>query len=214
MGEWDRRTPWRQGHFLTLDTIAALQLAPEANPDVLAVLVSHDCDLAQDPSIEPMIEVIVGRRVEIANGNFTHAKNPRRLHIPAFEADAEIWVELTATARKTILKHELVAHLPSATILINPATRNTLQFWLAARYRRSAFPDEFNKRLTDKRLDERIARIIEPLGTHILAIYFDVDEGTEREHENALRSFYPDHLSAVQHCARSQRRRGCCAQGS
>ena len=30
-----------------------------------------------------------------------------------------------------------------------------------------------------------MAKILEPLGNHIVAVFFDVDEGVEREHENA-----------------------------
>jgi hypothetical protein len=190
MGEWDRRTPWRQGHVLTADTVAALRLAPEANLDSLvAVVVSHDCDLAQGPSIEPAVEVIVGQRIAAANGNFTHGKNPRRLHIPAAEAGVAFWVELTATARQSIPKQGLAAHVPSATILINSASRNTLQCWLAARYRRSAFPDAFDKHLADTRIAERIARVLEPLGNHIIAVFFDVDEGVDRDTKNAEEPF-------------------------
>jgi len=91
---------------------------------------------------------------------------------------------LTAIARKMVSKLDLAGHLPSATISITPAGRNALQHWLAARYRRSAFPDAFNKHLADTRLADRIARILEPLGTHIVAIFFDVDERMEREHES------------------------------
>jgi hypothetical protein len=127
-----------------------------------------------------MVEVIVGRQVDTANGNLTHAKNPRRLHLPAIRAGAEIWVELTAVTRKTISNLELAGHLPKAMISITPA----LQYWLAARYRRSAFPDAFNKHLSDTRLADRIARILEPFGASIIAIFFDVDEGIEREHES------------------------------
>jgi hypothetical protein len=41
MGEWDRRTPWRQGHILTPETVAKLRLVPEPNLDSLVVVVSH-----------------------------------------------------------------------------------------------------------------------------------------------------------------------------
>ena len=181
MGEWDRRTPWRQGHVLTADTVAALRLVPEANPvSLVVVVVSHDCDLAQDPSSEPMVEVIVGRRVATANGNFTHGKNPRRLHVPAVDADAAICIELMATARRSIPKQDLAGHLPSATVLVDPAGRNTLQYWLAARYRRSAFPDAFDSYLMETGVARRMAKILEPLGSHIVAVFFDVDEGRAR----------------------------------
>jgi hypothetical protein len=186
MGEWDRRTLWRQGHVLTAETVAALRLVPEAHPaSLVVVVVSHDCDLAQDHS-EPIVEVIVGHRVATANGNFTHGKNPRRLHVPAVDADAAIFIELMATARRSIPKQDLAGHLPSATVSVDPAAgRNILQYWLAARYRRSAFPDTFDTYLMETGVARRLTRILEPLGSQIVAVFFDVDEGVEREHDNA-----------------------------
>lgn len=186
MVEWDRRTPWRQGHVLAAETVTALRLVPDADLlSTVVVVVSHDCDLAQDPATEPLIEIIVGRRVNTADGNFTHGKNPRRLHLCAVEAGGAVCVELTATERQAVPKVNLAEHAPSATIVIDAASRNTLQYWLAARYRRSAFPDEFDNYLDKKGIARRLAKILEPLGNHIVALFFDVDEGTERAHESA-----------------------------
>ncbi len=186
MAEWDRRTPWRQGHILTTEAVNALQLVPNVDPsDSFAIVITHDCDLAQTPSVEPLVEVIIGRRIEEADGNFTHGKNPRRLHLPATEHGTPIYLEFIATARKAISKGSLAEHVPSAEIVIGPTERNTLQFWLAARYRRSAFPDEFDRRLKETGLARRMAKILEPLGRHIVAVFFDVDEGVEREHQGA-----------------------------
>lgn len=53
--------------------------------------------------------------------------------------------------------------------------------WLASRYRRSAFPDEFERRLTSKdfKLHERISKAVKPHGDLIAGVFFDVDEGVE-----------------------------------
>jgi hypothetical protein len=53
--------------------------------------------------------------------------------------------------------------------------------WLASRYRRSAFPDEFERRLTSKefKLHEKIAKAVKPHGDLIAGVFFDVDEGAE-----------------------------------
>jgi hypothetical protein len=186
MVDWDRRTPWRQGHVLATETVTALNLVPDTDlANAVVVVVSHDCDLAQHAGIEPSVEVIVGRRVNAADGNFTHGKNPRRLHLFAVEAGDTMCVELTATARQSIPKENLVGHAPSATTVIDAANRATLQFWLAARYRRSAFPDDFESYLDKKGIARRLAKILEPLGNHIVAVFFDVDEGVERAHESA-----------------------------
>jgi hypothetical protein len=186
MAGWDRRTPWRQGHVLAAETVIVLHLVPDVDlASTVVVVVSHDCDLAQDPGTEPSVEVIVGRRVNVADGNFTHGKNPRRLHLSAVETGAAMCVELTATARQSIPKEHLARHLPNATISIDAASRNTLQRWLAARYRRSAFPDDFDNYLVEKDIPHRLARILGPQGNHIVAVFFDVDEGGERAHESA-----------------------------
>jgi hypothetical protein len=185
MPGWDRWTPWRQGNVLTSDTVATLHLCSDEDASrCLVVVISHDCDLAQDPSIEPIVEVISGRRVPAPSGNFTHGKNPRRLHLSAIEHGTTIWIELTAVARLPLPKQELVGHNPSSSIMIDAENRNTLQHWLAARYRRSAFPDQFDRYLIETGIGARMAKILQPLGTHIVAVFFDVDEGYEREHES------------------------------
>ena len=56
-----------------------------------------------------------------------------------------------------------------------------MQNWLAARYRRAAFPDEFDRRLLTTGLRNRLAQILKPLGTHIAALFFDVDDGEVHE---------------------------------
>jgi hypothetical protein len=185
MGEWDRRTPWRQGHALTADAVVSLRLAPDPDSTShVAIIISHDCDLVQSPDVEPIVEVIVGRRVDGPQGNFTHGKNPRRLHLSATEAGSVIWIELTATARQSVSKPDLCGHAPSATLLIDSAGLNMLQYWLAARYRRSAFPDEFDRHLDETGVAARLKKILAPLGNHILAVFFDVDEGMELDHED------------------------------
>ena len=52
--------------------------------------------------------------------------------------------------------------------------------WLASRYRRSAFPDEFERRLTkETKLAEKISKVVRPHGDLIAGVFFDVDAGEE-----------------------------------
>ena len=82
MAEWNRDTPWRQGHLLGADATEALGLGHAGTPDqTLVIVASHDCDLAQSPEGEPTIEVVVGRLVTEKDGNCTHAKNARKLQV-------------------------------------------------------------------------------------------------------------------------------------
>jgi hypothetical protein len=184
MAAWDRKTPWRQGHALTNEAAVALGLVPEkAVASAIVMVVSHDCDITQDPEVEPSIEVIIGARVVAADGNLTHAKNPRRLHLACTANGSAMCLELRATGKREIPKDRFAGHLPNAGLEVTPNNLSILQRWLAARYRRAAFPDEFEDRLRKTGVGERIKKIVEPLGTNLVAIFFDVDEGKEVERE-------------------------------
>jgi hypothetical protein len=62
---WTRDTSWRQGQVLLAETAAVLNLQHPGGPDeTCVVMVSHDCDIAQENlSVEPCVEIIVGRLI-------------------------------------------------------------------------------------------------------------------------------------------------------
>ncbi len=179
MVEWNRDTPWRQGFLLGDDAVDALELRHATSPDQTVVVVAtHDCDLAQDPQAEPVVEVVVGR-LTAKDGNCTHAKNPRKLHI-AFGGDAPFWAEFEATAKIRVDKLKLNEYSPRSDARLSAEDYAVWQMWLAGRYRRSAFPDEFEHRLTkETKLAEKIAKAVKPHGELIIGVFFDVDEGEE-----------------------------------
>ena len=179
MAEWNRDTPWRQGHLLGRDAIAAFGLIHTTEPEqTLVIVVSHDCDLSQAPEREPDVEVLVGCSVANGHGNYTHAKAARRLHVE-FAGEVAFWAEFEATAKVAINKVKLNAFAPRTDTQLHPDKLNTLQLWLASRYRRSAFPDEFDRRLKDETLAEKISKAVRPHGDLISGVFFDVDEGHE-----------------------------------
>jgi hypothetical protein len=177
--EWNRDTPWRQGFLLGDDAIDALELRHATNPDqAIVVVATHDCDLAQDPQLEPVVEVVVGR-LAAKDGNCTHAKNARRLHIE-FAGDAAFWAEFEATAKIGIDKLTLNQFSPRSDARLSSDDYAVFQMWLASRYRRSAFADEFERRLTrETKLAEKIAKAVKPHGESIVGVFFDVDEGED-----------------------------------
>lgn len=183
MAEWSRETPWRQGHLLGAEAVNALHLRHPTEPDkTLAIVATHDCDLAQAPDREPMVEVIVGRTIEKLDGNYTHAKVPRRLHI-TLDGQEPCLAEFEATAKTYIEKKALADYEPRSEVRLSPETASTFQLWLASRYRRSAFPDEFERRLTNEKLDKKIAKALTQHGELISGIFFDVDDGQELSHD-------------------------------
>ena len=149
----------------------------------MVVVVSHDCDLANDPTGEPQVEVIVAKRIDSLDGNCTHSKTARKLHLEFQNQGESIFAELRATDKISIPKEKLCQFSPHPDIRLDTNNRSILQRWLAARYRRSAFPDEFDRRLKIAKLDKKIAKILEPHGNFIRALFFDVDDGEDIAHQ-------------------------------
>lgn len=182
MADWNRDTPWRQGHVLTNESSVALGVVrAEDAGTALAIVISHDCDLAQSPETEPTVEIVVAKRIQAADGNFTHAKNSRRLHLECAIDGAESYLDIQAQGKTGIKKSALAGYAPAANVVVKAEDRSVLQRWLAARYRRAAFPDEFERRLNDTGVAKRIAKIVEPLGKQLVAVFFDVDGGIEQD---------------------------------
>lgn len=183
MADWTRATPWRQGHLLTDDARTSLGLVhPDYPDDAIVIVASHDCDLVQPTTNEPLVELVIGRRIDKLDGNHTHAKTARTLHL-TFDGPAPLLAEFIATAKCNVSKVALAVFEPAAAMRLSPASLATLQRWLASRYHRSAFPDEFENRLKGAGLAKSLRQALKPHGELISAVLFDVDEG-----ENIIRS--------------------------
>lgn len=115
---WTRDTPWRQGHVLSAEAVQTLGLVhPDALDATCVVVISHDCDLANDDlQIEPNVEIIIGCHPTKENGNYFWAKAPRTLHLEVLRGGVPAFVELIATAKHFIPKQALAAFTPDATI--------------------------------------------------------------------------------------------------
>jgi hypothetical protein len=112
-----------------------------------------------------------------------HAKNARRLHLECSVDGIATYLDLRAQRKVESKKAALANYVPAANVLIELEDRSILQRWLAARYRRAAFPDEFERRLNATGVAKRIAKTVEPLGKYLVAVFFDVDEGVERDRD-------------------------------
>jgi hypothetical protein len=145
-----RDTEWRQGSVLTQSDAAMLGIHDADAHDLRVVVISHDCDLANDK--EEQAELIVARLVDKVDGLAARARNVRRLHLTyATPQGNSICVELTHTARKLISRELFAnAHQPDDGLKLSIDEKRALKQWLAARYGRPAFPDAFENRLRKK----------------------------------------------------------------
>lgn len=142
---WSRNTIWRQGSVLAQKDFQTVGLTDEPAAD-LAIAISHDCDIANDNmDAEPAVEFIFSRILEKRDGNYTHGKNPRILHLDYTHNEKTVWIELIASRRVIVQKNLLEAVLPDQTYSL--ITHQTFQSWLAVRYRRIALPNSLVERL-------------------------------------------------------------------
>lgn len=188
MGEWLRTTLWRQGHVLNPEVAKALGLVDrDSSAEFLVVMASHDCDLAQTPDVDPQYEMIVGRVIDEADGNYTWAKSPRRLHLPMTGGELSVVGDFHATEKRQVSKEQLADHAPLDKVKPSVGELTILQSWLAARYRRVAFPDEFERRMKEKpgNAFEKLTKILAPAQSSIVAIFFDLDRGKSVERSGA-----------------------------
>jgi hypothetical protein len=176
MTEWSRSSPWRQGSILDHELVAVFARSfgdPPTEAD-FAIVVSHDCDIAASPTSEPYIEVISGTFVPEQNGSLTHAKDARRLHLSIMRADQPQFAELKATNKFQISKEQFAGKQPSSKLVVGSKDLGILRRWLAARYRRHAFPDKFEERFD--RVEPKFRDILKRSNTHLRAILFDLED--------------------------------------
>ena len=170
--------------------VAELGLVDASNA-TLAVVISHDCDCVADEVREPTVEVLLARAVARLDGNFAYAKSTRKLQIE-FSVTGKI-LELDA-ADKYILKKEVLAkHVPETTWDFTPGEKYILRNWLAARYSRPSFPDEFVRRINP--VQEAIKNSAKKHGTDIegIFIYFE----PEAELASDAGEIYEVYITAV-----------------
>lgn len=179
MAEWTRDMPWRQGQLLSDEAVKAIGVThPESPNDTVILIATHDCNLAQLPDKEPDVEVVLGRRILKLDGTYAHGKSARTLHI-GFKSEEPLLAEFIITDKFSIPKTVFVELGAASDVRLSPADLATFQSWLASRYRRSAFSDEFELRLKEAKLIEKIAKAVKPHGEMITAVFFDVDEGKD-----------------------------------
>lgn len=176
-----RDTDWRQGDPLTREAAAALGLVAAADERHRVIVIAHDCDLPHESEL--CVEVIVAEVVVKEDSQLSYAKNPRRLHL-AYEGinTAPLILELRHGDRRSVPKGDFAERAVKDHSLALPIdTKRVLKQWLAARYGRPAFPNEFEERLRKGKVERKIAKILEPDAKYLIGLFFDLGEqrGTE-----------------------------------
>lgn len=107
----------------------------------IVVVISHDCDVAHHKlEGEPKVEVICGQRIQSLDKIKTQGRHPRELHLETLGAE----FALSIHDRDFLPREILIDSCPAGQL--ESKERRILTEWLAKRYIRSAFPNNFDRR--------------------------------------------------------------------
>lgn len=174
---------WTQGAVIeSSEDVGKSFDLPEDGCDAY-VLVSHSCDvLAYKYDAEPLVEFIGGKYSPKENKSVAHRRHPRQLQLPI---DGGRQSHLTINIKyRYLINRNLLVNVPASKIILVDDSLLELQMWMAARYRRTAFPDTYIERVSDA-----LSEIHKKLksdgdqGVHGLYIYLDPFEELQAEQE-------------------------------
>jgi hypothetical protein len=146
--EEDATMNLRQGSILSSEVRDRLGLSTiDDNPDPVIIVISHDCDLVKPITVEPNVELLHGVIRNESKSGYPYGQSPYMLHIEFLHHHEKKFLELCALNKLTVNKTTLINVDPAHDSVLADNGVEILQGWLAARYKRAAFPDDLNNRM-------------------------------------------------------------------
>jgi hypothetical protein len=188
---------WRQGSVLPATVTAAARTQndgrwpsyiPAISDDDWLIVVSHPCDVRnRGPQNEPAIEVVVARpfSAKKSDSRATFGKNSRTLHFEGLLAGARVKLVANAHERFTVDRFLLALAAPHVDRQIEPRALEVLIGWIAKRYRRQAFPDEFDQAVSAAKAKTKVDIFLTTHAKDLLAVFVafaDRPESSPRFH--------------------------------
>lgn len=143
---------WRQGSVLPSSIVEKAKLSNRwpawiaVGPADWLIVVSHTCDVRnRNPNNEPDVEVLVARPLlqGATKASEAHGRNSRRLQFKGKIDDQELELLAYAHERFAVDRMLLAQVAPDEQRRVDRL--EILITWLAKRYRRQAFPDDFDQ---------------------------------------------------------------------
>lgn len=169
---------WRQGSVVKKENILQFLVLAEKDScyseKVLLIVASGSCDIANIH--DPIIEFSLARIIEKTDGNLTFNKNPRRLHSELVsDNEPYVYIELLAHEKIFIAKNKIAEGIePDLGIQFIDRYLSFYVDWLASRYKRPAFPTEFDLRLDKAWSRKKQKRKAVKVSEKLLGIYAEV----------------------------------------
>ena len=178
---------WKMGACFTRSScpklVESMKEVHSQDELLVYIAITHDCAII-NPSLdaEPFLEYIVARPIGKLDGNFTHTKNPRKLHIELDIESSPTPFELNIIDRAFLDRELLLQNKPAQDVCLKDSQKATLVRWLANRYMGQALPDQFEKRIDPVR-DKLNKLLSKPEANGMLAIYIELDPRNELEND-------------------------------
>lgn len=169
---------WRQGSFLPSSLALSLAAEHGCEDATHAVIISQDCDVTHpDLKAEPFVEIIFLQTLDAINLGLTDGKSSRFLHLEAMTESVARGFSALAWNKARIGRELLVVAYPDPGIAIPSGTLKGMIRWIADRYTRTGFPDEFVKRT--KSIEKPLIRLMKSEGSAFGRILVDLDSFNE-----------------------------------
>jgi hypothetical protein len=175
-----RTTIWHQGDII--DDKSAIQaliksscgyISSASSQPEFVVIISQDCDILHERiEDEPYIDFLTGCFAIEKDGNLFHGKNPRKLQIEHNRGIICFVIHDVLRTKKD--KFAEIDPQHSSMTLVKKDIRLIIN-WIAKRYARAAFPDEFNCRLSKSRQQIDKAQK-NPLMDKVSLIFVDITD--------------------------------------
>jgi hypothetical protein len=182
---------WRQGSvvsdelFQQLSTRNNFPKVTDVSYSVL-VVVSQDCDVCNSSyEKEPWVELLLAQPVAKPIWSLLNGNHPRQIQFEVVDDKNKMFFESSIHDKFRIDRRELSKYSPQSTLGLTQETVRDVKHWLARRYVREGFPNEFERRISrsKSRLTNKIFALPEKGGL-FTAIFLLISEDELPENEN------------------------------
>jgi hypothetical protein len=177
-GQQVKDNGWRQGSFLPSIMALALAAEHECEDATHAVIISQDCDVTHgDLEIEPFVDILFLCTLDAINPGLQDGKSSRMLHLEALEGTGKRFFKTQPWNQARVRRGVLATSSPDSTLSINTGTLQGMIQWIADRYTRTGFPDEFVNRI--EAIDESLKKLMKKEGSAFWRILVHLNSNEE-----------------------------------
>lgn len=154
-----RTNGWRQGAIVRTEDVGKFVTGIPLGSDDKLMIINQDCDVVCNSyDKEPNVEFLILKPVAYLDGSLSLGKNPRLIEVVLTDDSGEKYYQCSIHDRHLCPRPILETTTPDPSTGIVDKHLVAVQGWLAARYTRDAFPDEFNYRLPSRKFATALKR--------------------------------------------------------